>query len=186
MNIYFTSDCPVQAAKDLAHVHKRKALREVLQMLSTAARQHGFQGGYASAYEDHAMTKWVAYSSKHYGWCIDYALELVGFDGMIDFAHGNDKSRFYEEMTLLPTLVTGEKSLPDRGWRNPPRCVPDEFKLDYGVWKASGEENSSHVMSYRSYYANVKAKGYGGEAWVGGVKPSWFDDAVYVDVEAVA
>ena len=183
MNIYFTSDCPVQAAKDLAITHRYRAMEEVGQMMSTAARLHGFDGGFPVAYEDHSMTKWIGRSRLHYAWCLEYIFTLyyeMNFPCSDHYAIHKQPTPLTNQ--LLWTLALGEKSLPDRGWRNPPRCVPDEFKLDYGVWKASGEENSSHVLSYRSYYANVKAKGFDCAEWDDCEKSSWFDDAVYVDV----
>ena len=87
---------------------------------------------------------------------------------------------------LLWTLALGEKYIPQTRWRNPPRCVPDDFKLDYGEWRKlvdADEDNSSHVLSYRSYYANVKAKGFDCAEWDDCEKPSWFDCARFVEVD---
>ena len=180
MNIYFTSDCPVQAAKDLAIRHRFRAMEEVGQMMSTAARLHGFNYGFPVAYEDHSMTKWIGRSDLHYEWCLDYIYTLN-----MEMDYETQQRPLTNQ--LLHTLCLGAPYIPQERWSNPPRCVPDDFKLDYGEWRKlvdAGEDNSSHVLSYRSYYANVKAKGFGCEEWNGCEKPSWFDCARFVEVDA--
>ena len=187
MNIYFLSDCPVQAAKDLAITHRYDAAREVGQMMSTAARLHGFEGGYPVAYEDHSMTKWVGRSRLHYGWCLEYVFaldqEMQETDDAYRAAYASP-TPFTKQ--LLWTFALGEKYIPQGRWRNPPRCLPDAFKLDYKEWRKlvdAGEDNSSHVLSYRSYYANVKAKDFWLREWADCQRPSWFGRAQFVEVD---
>ena len=45
MNIFFLDDDPRQAARDLGDRHVGKMLLEACQMMSTAARANGFDGG---------------------------------------------------------------------------------------------------------------------------------------------
>ena len=76
MNLFFLDKCPKQSAQYLGDKHVGKMLLEACQMMSTAARQYGFNGGYAKAYEHHPMTKWVARSKQNYAWAWEHALNL--------------------------------------------------------------------------------------------------------------
>ena len=138
-------------------------LLEACQMMSTAARQHGFDGGYAKAYEHHAMTKWVAKSKPHYEWVWDHALEL---------AHEHER-RFgtqHASTALLPTLcVAMHTVMPDNGWRNPPRCMPKEYKVPFDTWNG---EVPCHVESYRRYYEAAKTHLH---KWTNREMPSWLN-----------
>ena len=76
MNIFFLDDEPRLSARYHADKHVGKMLLEACQMLSTGARRHGFDGGYASAYEKHPMTKWVGDSKSHYNYTCELAIAL--------------------------------------------------------------------------------------------------------------
>ena len=149
MNIFFVDDDPVAAAKALGDKHVGKMMVESLQMLFTAVRQHGYEGGgYASAYENHPMTKWVAASGEHAKWLLDHAVALAG---EWDHRFGT----YHKSMNMLPAAsVAVWETMPDRGWKNPPRCIPDEFKLDYDEYEGTV---SCHVASYRDFYRVGKA-----------------------------
>ena len=164
MNLFFLDDNPRDAARDLADVHVGKMLLEACQMMSTAARQHGFDGGYASAYEHHPMTKWVAHSKRHYEWAWEHALSCAG-------EHEVRFGTQHKSTLLLPTLsVAMHTVMPDRGWRNPPRCMPDEHKIDYLDWLRGGYDQSCHTLSYRDYYATAKQHLH---KWTNVEAPEW-------------
>lgn len=150
MNVFFLHDDPRQAALMLGDKHVNKMLLESAQMLFTAVRQHGYDGGgYKSAYEHHPMTKWVAQSYDHAQWVLEHALEL-GWEYTRRFG------KYHKTHAMLPALsVAIHKHMPDNGWRNPPRCIPDEYKLDYDTY--AGDGVSCHVASYRQYYKHAKA-----------------------------
>jgi hypothetical protein len=161
MNLFFLNECPKQAALDLADVHVGKMLLEACQMMSTAARQHGFDGGYARAYEHHPMTKWVARSKQHYEWAWGHALSCAG-------EHEVRFGTYHKSALLLPTLsVAMHTVMPDRGWRNPPRCMPDDYKVDFDAWDGSVP---CHVQSYRDYYADAKRHLH---KWTNVEAPEW-------------
>ena len=172
MNIFFLDDDPRQAARDLGDRHVGKMLLEACQMMSTAARANGFDGGYASAYENHPMTKWVGTSMQAFNWAWEHAL-----------ACGEEHERrfgtYHKSLSLLPTLSNAMHTvIPDAEWRNPPRCMPDEYKLNYDIHKSERklrwDNQSSHVSSYRLYYINTKQSCH---KWTNHehVKPKWFD-----------
>lgn len=162
MNIFFVNDDPRQAAVDLADKHVGKMMLEAAQMLFTAVRQHGYTGGgYASAYANHPMTKWVAQSYQHATWLLEHALELAS-----EFERRFGKR--HKTASMLPALCMAvHKYMPDNGWRNPPRCIPDEFKLDYDSYDG---DVSCHVASYRGYYRVGKAHLH---KWTHRPEPEW-------------
>ena len=148
MNVFFLHDDPREAARMLGDKHVGKMLLESAQMLFTAVRKHGFDGGgYKSAYENHPMTVWVGQSYDHARWVLEHALELAHeFEYRYGHAHKTTQR--------LPTLsLAVHNYMPDNGWRNPPRCIPNEYKRDYATHV--GPE-SCHVASYRDYYAHDK------------------------------
>jgi len=162
MNIFFVDNNPAQAARDLADKHVGKMLVESAQMLFTAVRKHGYTGGgYASAYENHPMTKWVAMSYWHAEWLLEHAIALAG---EFQFRYGHP----HKTQDMLPTLAAAvHKLMPDNGWSNPPRCIPDEFKIDYDTYEG---DVPCHVASYREYYRVGKAHLH---KWTGRSAPEW-------------
>jgi len=148
MNVFFVHDDPAKAAVMLGDKHVGKMLLESAQMLFTAVRQHGYDGGgYKSAYEGHPMTKWVAQSYDHAMWVLEHAIALAA-----EFEHRYGHP--HKTSQMLPALSLAVHTfMPNNGWRNPPRCIPDEYKHDFDTHV--GPE-SCHVASYRDYYAYDK------------------------------
>jgi hypothetical protein len=60
--------------------------------------------------------------------------------------------------------------LPENGWRNPPRCIPDEYKVPYDEHRG---DMSCHVASYRWYYACDKRHLH---RWTKREQPEWLVD----------
>ena len=149
MNIFFVDQDPRVAATMLGDRHVSKMLLESAQMLFTAVRQHGYTGGgYKSAYEHHPMTKWVAQSYEHAWWLLEHALEL-GAEFHRRYGH------YHKTHAMLPALSLAIHShMPSNGWRNPPRCIPDLYKIEYDSWDG---DVPCHVQSYRDYYRTEKA-----------------------------
>lgn len=161
MNLFFLHDDPRQAARDHADKHVGKMLLEACQMMSTAVRKHGFDGGYASAYVNHPMTKWVGQSYEHADWTLTYATELAK-----EFVHRYGHS--HKSTFLLPTLSMAiAEVMPSRGWRNPPRCMPNEYKIDYDTYAG---DVPCHVASYRDYYRDAKSHIH---KWTNRPIPTW-------------
>ena len=163
MNIFFLDDDPRQAARDNADKHVNKMLVECCQMMSTTARQHGFVGGYRDTHVNHPMTKWVGASDEHFAWAWEHAVGLADeFKHRYGHAHASAQ--------LLPSLgLAMWKLMPRNGWSNPPRCIPDEYKLDCDTYRG---DVSCHVASYRLYYANDKRHIH---RWTRRSQPEWLD-----------
>jgi hypothetical protein len=148
MNIFFLDDDPVLAARQHNDAHVGKMLLEAVQMMSDQARAQGLPVGYerlSKGHQKHPMTLWVGASREHYDWCWNLALELdAEHQRRFDTEHSSGKH--------LPSLAVAAHAMPDKPWRNPPRCMPDEFKVSYDDHAASGRSESCHVRSYRDYY----------------------------------
>ena len=161
MNLFFLDDSPRKAATYLGDKHVGKMLLEACQMMSTSARANGFEGGYKAAYQNHPMTKWVGQSYANFMWCWEHALACASEH---EVRFGTEHS----SQDLLPTLsVACHTVMPDLEWRNPPRCIPDEFKINYDTWKG---DVPCHVQSYRDYY---KANKQMCHKWTNREAPSW-------------
>ena len=166
MNIFFLHDEPDQAARYYADKHVGKILIECCQMMSTSAREYGFVGGYADTHVSHPMTLWVGASRSHYEWCWDHAVALAD-----EWIHRYGKAP--GSMQVLPSLGLASRLLPDNGWCNPPRCIPDEYKVPYDEHRG---DTSCHVASYRWYYACDKRHLH---KWTERERPAWLaGDAV--------
>ena len=73
MNIFATSECPVQAAQDHCNVHNVKMVVELAQLLSTA--HHEIDGnvvGYKPTHKNHPSAVWVRECSGNYQWAYEH------------------------------------------------------------------------------------------------------------------
>lgn len=173
MNIFFLDDNPYQAAKYYGDKHVGKMLIECCQMMSQALRANGIldmpniQIGevYAPTHENHPMTLWVGQSQRNYLWVYEHATALAD-----EWVHRYGKP--HGSARLLPNLAVGLTAMPKgKGWRNPPRCIPDVYKLDYDKFVLDPRHDTScHVASYRWYYAADKTLMH---KWTRRDKPEW-------------
>jgi hypothetical protein len=153
MNIFHVDIDPQEAAKALADRHVGKMLLESCQMMSTAAREHGYDGNiYKSAYQNHPATKWAALSYENYRWLWHHAMALS-----TEFEHRFGKP--HKSSEVLPELgVAMMWKLPRIGFTIPPQCMPNEFKRD------------DYVDGYREYYKHGKSHLH---KWTKRRAPSW-------------
>jgi len=69
LNLFATSQCPVQSAKEHCNVHNVKMILEVAQMLSTAHFVlDGVQVGYKPTHKNHPCSVFVRSTSENYKW----------------------------------------------------------------------------------------------------------------------
>lgn len=81
MNIFVTSLCPIQSAKNLDDKRVNKMLLESCQMLSTAARAFpnsdvDYNALYRPSYIHHPCTVWTAKSIENFTWLYRHAATL--------------------------------------------------------------------------------------------------------------
>jgi hypothetical protein len=82
------------------------------------------------------------------------------------FDHLNHKMIAYNNQ--LPALtVYVETQMEDKGWRNPPRCIPDKYKRKY----EGKTKPTNHVLSYRDFYRTLPNL-----QWTQRARPSWLHE----------
>lgn len=74
MNIFFTSNCPVECAKNLDDKRVNKMCLETAQLLSTAIRLNGYTGSeaYKMTHRNHPSNVWVRTTRSNYKWLIEH------------------------------------------------------------------------------------------------------------------
>ena len=159
VNLYFLDDDPKQSARDCADQHLHRMMRDACLMLGNKTTDMGC---------DQSMPEWVQSSQQHAQWVWHYALALsmewqMRFENM---PYANEKMIAYNNQ--LPALtVYVETQMEDKGWRNPPRCIPKKYKRKY----EGKTEPSNHVLSYRDFYRTLPNL-----QWTKRVRPSWLHE----------
>ena len=162
MNIFFLDKDPQFAAQSLCDKHVPKMLLESAQMLSTAVHQH--QGDidsdnlYKKAYPNHPMTKWVGFNRD----CFRWALENAVFISQEYYKRFN---KLHKSFRIINNIYDNHyiDDIPDGFFREPPQCMPDEYK------------DNDYVTAYRKYYQGAKAHF---AKWERGVSaPEWWANA---------
>jgi hypothetical protein len=133
MNIFFLDKNPNVAAYKQCDKHVVKMVLETAQMLSTAARRHGKDLGYKSAYPNHPMTLWVGDNLDNYVWTVEHGIALS-----IQYTTRFGKTHKSESVIRELDVFWGDSSK----ITTPPLCMPDEFKQD------------DFVKAYKKYYVH--------------------------------
>ena len=74
MNIFASSECPIEAAKFLDNKRCNKMCLETAQLLSTALRVNGYKGDdiYKIAHVNHPSNKWTRSTQGNYKWLLEH------------------------------------------------------------------------------------------------------------------
>ncbi len=74
MNIFCTSDCPIQSAKYLDNVRVNKMTLESAQLLSSALRLcgHSGEGIYKISHKNHPSSLWTRATQGNYKWLLEH------------------------------------------------------------------------------------------------------------------
>lgn len=139
MNIFYVDENPCTAASMLVDKHVVKMILEGCQLLSTAHHilnsTNSHTGIYKQTHKNHPSAVWVRQSYNHYDWLFHHTVALS-----IEYTYRYGKIHKSREM-LTKILIWSPVNIPDSdSWTDPPKCMPDEFKVD------------STVESYRNYY----------------------------------
>jgi hypothetical protein len=127
---------------------------EYAQILSTVSSLYGLKvQGYKPTHKNHPCVKWCAESITNWMYLKMLAILLCE-----EYKHRYGKT--HKTFQVLNSLEL--PTLPSIGFKEPPRCMPDEFKKD------------SVIDSYREYYNKVKAKIC---KWKNREIPEWFVNA---------
>ena len=160
MNIFFLDRDPERAARWLADKHVRKMGLEAVQMLSRPYNAPGSAHAppprldgtpYRGGYPRHPATLWVCESMDHWEWLARHAAAI--FDEYERrFGAPSRPREALAYMRARPPLW-----LPP-GWRDPPQCMPDDYK------------RACAVEAYRAYYGGAKAHLH---RWTAAEPPPW-------------
>jgi hypothetical protein len=141
MNIFYLHPDPYEAAAYHYDKHKVKMILEAAQMLCTAHHHYGNGDNvpYKKAHYNHPSTIWCRENKNHYRWLYNYMLGL-----------GYEYTQRYGKKHLTITkckepLSHYPPNIPGGSFKQPPQCMPDEYKV----------ENNS-VKAYWNYYINDK------------------------------
>jgi hypothetical protein len=78
MNIFVTSNCPIESAKFLDDKRCIKMCLETAQLLSTALRVNGYKGNdvYKIAHLNHPSSVWTRTTQGNYKWLLEHFIAL--------------------------------------------------------------------------------------------------------------
>lgn len=160
MNIFYLNSDPIQAARELADDHIRKMQIESAQMLCTTFWHFGCWAPYKRAHYNHPCTKWVRESIHHFNWLLEHGLEVCE-EFKLRYGKDHATKQVLEWIKVNKYLL--DAKIPTTPFKEPPLCMPDEFKLAEGV-----------VPSYKNFYINdkVNVKGLGWNK-IPDKKPNW-------------
>ena len=140
LNIFFLDRDPKKAAEAQIDKHVIKMILESAQMLCTAHHElYSFHTDlYKPTHKNHPCSIWVRESRDHYNWLYKHMMAL-----------GSEYTKRYGKnhktiMKLGQFLKTPPYLLADKGWADPPQCMPDEFK------------KGDTVEAYKAYYEYKK------------------------------
>lgn len=141
MNIFYLHQDPHEAAKLQYNKHVVKMILESAQMLCTA--HHHFDEDtnvpYKKAHYNHPSTIWARGNRAQYYWLYRHMLAL-----------GDEYTKRYgkEHLTITKCkypLMTAPHMLIDGFFKEPPQCMPDEYK------------DECSVQAYWNYYIGEKS-----------------------------
>jgi hypothetical protein len=139
MNIFYIHTDPIIAAQQLADDHIRKMQIESAQMCCTAHWETGSEAPYKRAHKNHPSTIWTRQSIQHYNWLVEHGLEICReFEIRYGKPHATKK--------VLEWCKENKPNLPDNGFTAPPKCMPEEFRVE------------DTIESYKNFYTNDKVK----------------------------
>ena len=162
MNIFYLSRDPVVCAQEHCDKHILKMIVEYGQLLSTTYRwiegtpyltiskanrkitryllEEPLESTlYKATHMNHPCACWVRDSLAHYNWLLNLLKECC-----FEYTHRYQKHHKTEE--LIHYLQTFPKGLIDKGYKDPPPVMPQEYISQKGV-----------IESYRNYYKKGKS-----------------------------
>ena len=143
MNIFYLDKNPQSAAAMHCDKHCVKMILEYAQMLSTAHRvldgENVHPDLYKIAHKNHPSTIWTRSSKQHYQW-------LFRLFRKLNIEYGIRYGKIHKSWEKLNRyLEFVPKNIKDKGWVDPPQCMPDHCK------------KPDTVDAYRNYYLVEKA-----------------------------
>ena len=175
MNIFYLHENPNTAAIMHNDAHCIKMILETAQMLCTAHRQvdqfyYPNSDGeyvyrklpddklgvlYKSAHVNHPSTIWVRSSLQHYQWTFKL-FESLCIEYTYRYGKEHKTDRSLREVLRNPPML-----IEDKGFTQPPQCMPDEYKTECSI------------QAYRNYYRGDKQWNSWRSKYTKRTKPTW-------------
>ena len=123
MNIFITSECPIESANNLDSKRVNKMLLESCQMLSTAVNECGGKAPYRSTHKNHPSNVWVRQSKKNYSWLWSHADQLAHI-------YTQETGKIHKCQAILSELSEyhNYKLIPDGDITSIPNCAANKEK----------------------------------------------------------
>lgn len=138
MNIFYTSQCPTEAAIFLDNKRVVKMVLESAQMLSTAINEYGGKGFYKSTHKNHPCNVWLRQSKYNYLWLAKHFESLCK-------EYTKRYGKIHKCQQYLEYIYKNVDLLPDVPQTPHPNCAANKEK---GIsYKHIGDT----VMAYQLY-----------------------------------
>ena len=164
MQLFVTSECPIESARALDDARVVNQCRETAQLICTALLDFGVSVPYRPTHPHHPVTKWVASDHDHLGWAVDHLRALRDehlhrFPGSAE--HRSAALVLPVACDFLDRSMTGMPDLFQNSARN------DDLGLDF-----------THLPVFDAYRAYLSARWLTASRaprWTRRVAPSWHD-----------
>jgi len=164
MNIFFLDMDVKKCAEYHCDKHVVKMVLETAQLLCSAHhviaelptkyRTTTDQVPYKLSHKNHPCSIWVRNSLSNYLYLCELGLELCK-----EYTYRYGKR--HKSQDVIEWCVTNKINISDKGLTEPPKAMPDKFKV------------KDVVQSYRNYYIGEKL---GFSKWKGRDKPEWINE----------
>ena len=146
MNIFAVDQCPIVSGSVLPDKVTVKMVLETAQMLSTAVRQHGYDGDdvYKTAHLNHPCSIWCRLNQDNFFWLYLHGIALSD-------EYTKRYGKVHKSLAIIERCGELLGLLPVGELTPHPQCMPDEFK------------HTNTQVAYKKYMAS---KSY----FVGGFK----------------
>jgi len=125
MNVFYTDECPIQAARNLPNILRRKMIVEHAQLLSAAHHildgDQALSGIYKLTHVNHPQSIFTRSGQYQYDWVLDSAMEMCKLYTL-------QTGKIHKTQLVLENLRNLPKNIPLIDWQDPPVTAPDEFK----------------------------------------------------------
>ncbi len=155
MNIFILDYDTKKCAEYHCDKHVVKMILETAQLLCGVHHmtdQATDQVPYKLSHKNHPCAIWSRESLSNYLYLCDLGLELCK-----EYTYRYGKRHKSQE--IIEWCITNKPNIPDIGFTNPPKAMPDEYKVE------------SVTESYRNYYIGAKSSF---TTWRNRNKPEWF------------
>ena len=163
MNIFILDLDVKKCAKYHVDKHVVKMILETAQLLCGVHHvtahdtpQVTPQVPYKLSHKNHPCAIWSRESLTNYLVLCELGLELC-------YEYTYRYGRRHKSQEVIEWCVTNKPNICDKGYTEPPKAMPDEYKVD------------SVVESYRNYYRGAKVSF---AVWKNREKPFWFEEKV--------